>query len=131
MEGRRSKPHKHWWFRPPAHSSPTWRFTAKCISLVHVSAFVAKLQRAHDDRTLDWVNDRNVSAATRAAVIAYVAKPGTITITRSRRRAVDERRLALHVQGGGEAGRVAQPGRSALVLRTAGAVLLRRPSHSE
>src|SRR3954452_24017266 len=83
MEGRRSKPHKHWWFRPPAHSSPTWRFTAKCISLVHVSAFVAKLQRAHDDRTLDWVNDRNVSAATRAAVIAYVAKPGTITITRS------------------------------------------------
>src|SRR2546421_425931 len=48
-----------------------------------VAAFVAKLQRAHDDRTLDWVNDRNVSAATRAAVIAYVAKPGTITITRS------------------------------------------------
>jgi hypothetical protein len=48
-----------------------------------VEAFLARLQRAHDDHTLDWLANANVPTATRRAVIAYLSRPGTTTTTQT------------------------------------------------
>ena len=48
-----------------------------------VGRFLEKLHGDHDDHALGWVRDANVPTATRRAIIAYVAQPGTITTTRT------------------------------------------------